>query len=95
MNELSAARTVRVSNPQGLHARPADLFVRVASQFESDIGVWRGSERVDGKSILGILTLAAEQGTELKIDATGADADAAITALVELVENGFETQTTE
>ena len=72
------------------------MFVRLANQFDSKIQVCRDSNQVDGKSILGILTLAAAEGTELKIDAVGADADAAIAALVEFVENGFEhTQTTE
>ncbi len=96
MAEPSATKLVRVTNPNGLHARPADLFVQLASQFDSNIQVCRGSNQVDGKSILGILTLAAEEGTELRIDATGEDADAAIAALVGFVENGFEeTQTTE
>ena len=96
MSGPSATKTVRVTNPNGLHARPADMFVRLANQFDSNIQVCRGSNQVDGKSILGILTLAAEEGAELRIDATGVDADAAIARLVEFVENGFEeTQTTE
>ena len=89
MGEATATKTVTIVNPQGLHARPADLFVKLASQFNAQIAVGKGPERVDGKSILGILTLAAEQGSELVIDASGPDADRALMALVELVEDGF------
>jgi phosphocarrier protein HPr len=71
MAEFTAQRTVTIVNPQGLHARPADLFVRLANQYESVIGVRKGNETVDGKSILSILTLAATEGTELEIQATG------------------------
>jgi phosphocarrier protein len=66
-----------------------NLFVQLASQFESKIDVVRGDERVDGKSILSVLTLAAAQGTELSIEATGQDADAALDALADLVAKGF------
>lgn len=82
-------RTVVISNPQGLHARPADLFVRLANNFESQIDVVCGSERVDGKSILAILTLAATQGTELILEAKGADAQDALDALARLVTQDF------
>lgn len=86
----TARRTVTIVNPQGLHARPADLFVRTANQFGSTIQIKKGNESVDGKSILSLLTLAAEVGTQLEISATGNDADAAISALGGLVEQGFE-----
>ena len=89
MTPQSASRNVTIVNPQGLHARPADLFVKLANQFESAIEVIKNGERVDGKSILSVLTLAAEQGTELTIEATGDDADVAIIALTGLVDNGF------
>ena len=89
MSTPHAQRTVTVVNPQGLHARPADLFVKTASQFASAIRVAKGTESVDGKSILSILTLAAEAGSQLEISATGDDADAALDALCELVEQGF------
>ena len=90
MAEAMVSRTVVVSNQQGLHARPADLFVKLASQFESNVEVIKDGERVDGKSILAILTLAAVRGTQLTIEATGPDADAALDALAELVQSGFE-----
>ena len=89
MTESTASRTVTVINPQGLHARPVDLFVKLANQFDASIEVVKGGERVDGKSILSVLTLAAEQGTQLAIKATGHDAEAALLALAELVESGF------
>jgi phosphocarrier protein len=90
MTEGSASRTVIVTNPQGLHARPADLFVKLASRFESVVEVVKEGERVDGKSILAILTLAAVPGTQLRIEATGPDAEAAISALAELVLRNFD-----
>ena len=89
MGETVATSQVRITNPQGLHARPADLFVKMANRFESAIEVSKDGEKVDGKSILAILTLVAMQGTELSIEARGPDADDALRALVELVEQGF------
>ena len=90
MAQASASRTVVIGNPQGLHARPADLFVKLASRYESNIEVIKDGERVDGKSILAILTLAAVQGTQLRIEATGPDAEAALEALADLVLRNFE-----
>jgi phosphocarrier protein len=90
MAEGSQFRTVVVSNPQGLHARPADLFVKLASRYEATIEVVKDGERVDGKSILAILTLAAVPGTQLRIEATGPDAEAALDALAELVLRNFD-----
>lgn len=78
-----------ISNPQGLHARPADLFVKVAQQYQARVEVVKDSIRVDGKSILDILTLAAVAGTQLSIEACGQDAAQAIEALVRLVEQDF------
>ena len=67
MGEPRAQRTVTVINPQGLHLRPLDMFVKLAGQFESRIELEKKGDRVDGKSILAILTLSVEQGTELTI----------------------------
>ena len=87
---------VTVTNAQGLHARPADMFVKLALRYESKIEVVRDNERVDGNSILAILTLAAVQGTQLRIEAVGSDAQEAIDALAGLVEQNFaENQTTD
>jgi len=87
-------KTVVISNPQGLHARPAELFARLALQFDSEIEVIRDSNRVDAKSILHVLTLGATQGTELTLQAHGDDAEAALEALARLVESDFATDET-
>jgi phosphocarrier protein HPr len=84
-----AVRTVVIRNQQGMHARPADMFVKRAVQFQSNIEVIKDNERVDGKSILAILMLAAVAGTELRLEASGDDAEAALDALEELVNQGF------
>jgi phosphocarrier protein HPr len=81
-----ATREVIVVNPQGLHARPADAFARLANQFASMIEVVKEGQRANGKSILDLLMLAAEEGTVLRIEARGDDADDAIEALVHLME---------
>ncbi len=89
MDAHRLSRTVVVSNPQGLHARPAHEFVKLASRFQAKIELVKGDERVDGKSILALLTLAAGAGTELRIEAEGGDAEAALDALAELVAHNF------
>lgn len=82
-------RTVTVSNRQGLHARPAAEFVKLASTFESEIFVEKDELEVNGKSIMGVMMLAAEPGTTLAIRADGEDSEEAVEALVALVEDGF------
>ncbi len=82
-------RRVRIVNELGLHARPAAEFVKLASKFKSEIRVRRDDMTVNGKSIMGVMTLAAEQGSELVITANGVDAEEAVKALVALVESGF------
>ena len=89
MPQATVIRTIAISNEQGLHARPADLFVRTAIKFESEIAVTSGSLRVDGKSILDVLTLGAAKDTQLTLEATGPDAQAALDALAELIEGDF------
>ena len=89
MSDQTAERRVRLVNSQGLHMRPADMLVRVAIRFSSEVQIGKDDQLVDGKSILSILTLAAEQGTELRIVAMGEDAGKAVDALAELIENGF------
>ncbi len=86
MSVQVVCRSVIVPNKQGLHARPADRFAKTAAQFQANIEVVKDGQRVDGKSILGVLTLVAEQGTELTIEATGSDAEEATDALVALVQ---------
>lgn len=83
-------RSVTVVNDLGLHARAAARFVKVASAFKSQIKVTHGSQTTDGKSILGLLLLAAARGTELLIAAEGPDEDRALDALAGLASRGFE-----
>jgi phosphocarrier protein HPr len=82
-------RSVTVVNELGLHARAAARFVHLATRFDSQIRVGRDTRLMDGKSILGILLLAAARGTTLTISAHGADEREAVDALVQLVESGF------
>ncbi len=90
MSDEKRTRTVVVTNRQGLHARPADTFVKTALRYESKIEVIKESERVDGKSILSMLTLAAMEGTKLSIEATGDDAEQALDALADLFARNFD-----
>lgn len=91
MDESTQAR-VTIANKLGLHARPAMLFVETASRFAAEVSVRRADsdERVNGKSIMELMMLAATQGTEIEINAAGDDAAAAIEELVSLVESGFQ-----
>ncbi len=80
---------VQVANRLGLHARAAARFVKLATKFESRITVSRDDSRVDGKSILGLLTLAAREGTLLRLTAAGSDAGQALAQLDALVRDRF------
>ena len=81
---------VTVNNPLGMHARAAARFVHAASAFESSVRVGHGGREMDGKSIMGLLLLAAAQGSVITITANGADEQAAVAALCALVERGFD-----
>ena len=83
------ARTVVVANALGMHARAAARFVHAATAFQSQVRVARDARTVDGKSIMGILLLAAPRGTPLEISADGPDEQAALDALCSLVESGL------
>jgi len=82
-------RTVAIRNQYGLHARPAAEFVKLATRFRSDVWVRKDDLEVNGKSIMGVMMLAAEHGSQITIRATGEDAFAAVEQLAQLVENGF------
>ncbi len=82
-------RVVVIQNTQGLHARPAEMFVRLAGQFESKIQLIRDDRRVEARNIIDLLTLGASQGTKLILEAVGPDAQEAVDALAKLVESGF------
>lgn len=78
-----------IINKLGLHARASALFVKTASQFNSEIKVIRDGVEVNGKSIMGIMMLAAAKGTEVLLRISGSDEDEALTTLGELIRNGF------
>ncbi len=82
-------RTVIVPNRLGIHARPAALIVKKASSFRSEITIAAGPEEINGKSIMGVMTLAAGQGTELTVTASGSDEEKAVESLCELIASGF------
>jgi phosphocarrier protein len=82
-------RSVTVTNPLGLHARAAARFVHLATRFASHIRVARDAKVMDGKSIMGILLLAAARGSTITISGDGSDERDAVAALVALVESGF------
>jgi phosphocarrier protein HPr len=87
--ETTALKAVKLMNPQGFHARPAHLFVKLASQFQAQIEILKGNEVINGKNILDLLTMGAGNGTTLTLRASGPDAESAVSALAQLVEGGF------
>jgi phosphocarrier protein HPr len=87
--DLKIEKEVSVVNRLGLHARPAALFVRIASRYRSEIWVAKEGEEVNGKSIMGLMMLAAGQGSKLRIRCEGPDAEKAIQELEELVNARF------
>jgi len=82
-------KNIIISNKLGLHARASAKFVGKAGEFASKIEVKKGSKIVNGKSIMGIMMLAASKGTELELIVEGEDEQAAMTAIVDLVDNKF------
>ena len=89
VKEVADHAPVTIVNKLGLHARPSAQLVTVASRFRSQVYISKNSLRVNGKSIMGVLTLAAATGTELTIKADGADEQQAVDALVLLINNRF------
>ena len=82
-------KELTIVNRLGLHARPAAMFVRIASRHRADIWVAKEGEEVNGKSIMGLMMLAAGQGSKLRIRCDGPDADKAMEELEELIKAGF------
>lgn len=82
-------RTFKIKNKLGIHARPAAKLASVSSQYKSKISLARDGQNVNGKSVLGILTLACPYGSKITIKAEGADADEAVEALRKLIEEKF------
>lgn len=87
--EPAVRRTVAIVNRLGLHARAATQFVLEASKYACAVSVTKDGEKVDGKSILGLMTLAAAKGSSIDIEACGADAEDALVALIRLVDGRF------
>ena len=87
MSEID--RTVTIRNRLGLHARPAGEFVKTASRFSAKITISKGELEVNGKSIMGVMTLAAECGSKVTVKAEGEDAELAVNALAEVLDTEF------
>lgn len=83
-------RVVTIVNQRGLHARAAAKFVKLADQFTAEVTVLKGDMVVSGRSIMGLMMLAAAPGTDIELRASGADAAAALAAIAELVERKFD-----
>jgi len=86
---LQSSKDLVIENRNGLHARPAALFVKTASRFRAEVWVEKDEERVNGKSIMGLMMLAAGKGSVLKVTAEGEDADSVIAELEALLRTRF------
>jgi phosphocarrier protein len=84
-----ARRQVKIVNTYGLHMRPSNKFVKLASEFQSDVTVYHDGRKANGKSMLEMTMLAAECGSTIEIEASGPDAEQALNALAALVAAGF------
>lgn len=82
-------REVRVVNKAGLHTRPASMIVREAARFKAEFFIQKDGYEINGKSIIGVMTLAAEQGATLTLIFEGDDEEAAATAIAKIIEDGF------
>lgn len=83
-------KKIQIKNSQGLHARPASLFVKIANRFQSEVTLRKDSEEVSGKSIMGLLTLAANRGSMVEIEVSGIDASDAMKALEDFLSTDCE-----
>ena len=90
VEEGRLTRNLVIQNLLGMHARPCGKFVRISQRFQAEIRVEKDGDEVNGKSIMGLMMLAAGQGTKLRVTAEGPDARAAITELENLVQNRFD-----
>lgn len=89
MNPTIVQREFTIRNRQGLHARPAAMLVKLCNTFQSEIWVEKGDEQVNGKSIMGLMMLAANHGAVIKITAEGTDAESAVEQIGALIDKGF------
>jgi phosphocarrier protein len=88
-NESKASKDLTIENRNGLHARPAALFVKTSSRFRSEVWVEKDGEKVNGKSIMGLMMLAAGKGSVLRVTAEGEDAGVVLTELEQLIRTRF------
>ena len=88
-NTLKIEKEIEIKNELGLHARPAAMFVQAANRFDSKVHVMKDGETINGKSIMGVMMLAAAKGTKIKVIAEGEDAQKAIDELGQLFINKF------
>ena len=84
-----AAKKLEIKNKLGLHARAAALLVQTVNRFEAEVRISKDGQKVDARSIMGVLTLAATQGSKIHVEARGKDAEAALRAVAKLVEKKF------
>jgi phosphocarrier protein len=89
-SQSKAAKELTIVNRLGLHARPSAMFVRTASRFKCEVWVEKDGERVNGKSIMGLMMLAAGQGSKLLITCEGADGDKALAEIEEIIRRKFD-----
>ena len=87
---INAARTVAVRNPKGLHARPASKVAKLVQSFDAAVEIAYCGEQAEADSIMDLLMLGAAPGAELSVSGTGPDAEAAVSAVVDLIERGFD-----
>jgi phosphocarrier protein len=92
--EGAISKELLIVNKRGLHARASAKFVQTVERFNADVWVTRGNETVGGTSIMGLMMLAAAPGTTIKVSAAGAEAEAALAAITELVESKFNEEGT-
>jgi phosphocarrier protein HPr len=87
---MEASRNIEIINKLGMHARAAAKFVKLATSFDSNIDIQKGSRRVNAKSIMGVMMLAASKGSTITIHADGSDAEKSLDALEQLINNRFD-----
>src|SRR6187455_1886354 len=88
--KAKSTKELTIMNRLGLHARPSAMFVKVCSRFKSDIWVEKDGERVNGKSIMGLMMLAAGHGSKLVVTCEGSDAEKAVTEIEEVIRRKFD-----
>ena len=83
-------QTIEIINKLGLHARASSKFTQISSRFKAEVWIAKNGRRVNGKSIMGVMMLAAAKGAQVELETNGEDEDAAMAALVELINNRFD-----